>query len=196
MWALFCIATLFGMLLSPGVIDVAAGAMLIAFQGMISAGIVSTMTLMVASSFQNRYSIKRLDEQYHSLNQLMGVLFQTLMIAVFGAVLAILSSWLNQGQNWLEGLSNGVEGEWEKWVLTEFPLRFLQGIAIASFIVVIDRLRVIKIVLSTILRERYEAKREEIEERIKISSTPANEIFARSSEFGKVVPIGREQNKQ
>lgn len=183
------VVLLAGLALPPGTIDGGLRAMLITFFGLLSAGLLPAVSLLVSGTLSPSFSVKRLDELKISADALVRKLLQTLGLLVLGAVFLMV---LEVGAPKIPNpVLWPVRFDIPAWV-TDLPERILQSAVVFSFLVGLDRLRVAASSFKRVFLERYELARVESERRIKRNGEKlgrATEFFATSEDFGKQVDL-------
>lgn len=160
------------------------GSLLVTFFGILSAGIIPALSLLVSSTLSSSLSVLRLDELHSAVASLVGKLLQTLAYLVVGAAAIFVS------EVGVPKLPSNV-GEWlVPTELIDAPERLIQALVFTAFVIGVDRLRLVAAAFKAVLQRKYELTKLDSEKRVKINSGRVGSpeaYFAKSGDFGAEV---------
>jgi len=176
----------FGLALPLGSVSGAKGGLLVTFFGLMAAGIIPAMSLLVANTLSPSFSVKRLDELESEVSVLLSKLGQTLGFVIAGSVLVIVAQF--DMPVLPPRIFDLTIPEWVRPIAEQL----VQAGAFACFIFALDRLRVVNSAFTSVFRQRYEIARKEGEARTKRNGRQlggAREYFPKPDHFGETVEI-------
>lgn len=179
-----------GLALPLGSMSDAKGGLLVAFFGLMAAGIIPAMSLLVANTLSPSFSVKRLDELKREVGRLLAKLGQTLGFVIAGSVLVIVAQF--DLPVLPPRLFDLAVPDWVRPIAE----RMVQAGAFSCFIVALDRLRVVNAAFSSVFRQRYEIARKDSEVRTKGNVRrigTAKEFFQKKDQFGETIEISPEK---
>lgn len=185
-WGLALVVFVGGWFIPPGTLDGNLGTLVVTFFGLVSAGILPAISLLVGNTLSSSLSVRKLDELKAGLDSLMRKLLETLGFLVIGAVLIMVQE---------VGLPNLPKQVFEVDVpgwLQEAPIRVVQAGVLACFFVGMDRIRLVASAFRRVLTERYELARADSVERIRKNAGSIGEVrnlFPKTSNFGNTVVV-------
>lgn len=175
-----------GLALPTDVLSGGTEGLLVTFFGLMAAGIIPAMSLLVANTLSPSFSVKRLDELKIEVSGLLAKLGQTLGFIVAGACLVIVAQ-LDLPQLPSELFDRPVA----VWV-QNFPERVIQSGSFMFFIVALDRLRVVQSAFLSVFNQRFEIVRKESEARTRGNArelgTPKT-YFPKEKGFGAAMKV-------
>lgn len=183
-WGLALVVFVGGLFIPPGTLDGALGTLVVTFFGLVSAGILPAISLLVGNTLSSSLSVRKLDELKAGVDSLIRKLLETLGFLVTGAVLVMVQE---------VGLPNLPEQMLEVDVpgwLQEAPIRVVQAGVLACFFVGIDRIRLVASAFRRVLTERYDLARADSFERIRKNAGSISEVralFPKTPNFGSAV---------
>lgn len=179
-------AFLVGLALPLGAISDAKGALVVTFFGLMAAGIIPAMALLAANTLSPAFTVKRLDELLKEVSRLLEKLGQTLRFVILGSVFVIIA------QFDLPSLPPKLLGLDIPDTIRPVTYRLVQAVSFVCFIVALDRLRLVLVAFSSVLRQRYEIARKDSIVRTKENFDrvgTGKEMFAKPDQFGEPVKV-------
>lgn len=193
MYRAVCIAVFWvGLIVPAGVIDSGLAALLVTFFGLLAAGIIPAMSLLVGGVLSPSRSVARVISLKGDLDLLLQRLAGTLATIIVGALTVMLVSTgqftLTIPHETLAPIPSIVrEG------LSTLPNRLLQASSFLCLFLSLDRLRVVNEAFKAALNARFELTLEEAQRELRDRAPTAADVasaFPTQSGFGSRAPMG------
>lgn len=194
MYTILCIVIFLGCLfIEPAAVGVGGASMVITFFGLLAAGIVPAMSLLVGVQTSPTKSVVRLNNLKASLTDTLWRLGGVLATVILGSFAIIFSQMPFPSPavpaEVLDALPSHIHG------LLNSPLqRLFLAVACVCLFLSLDRLRIVFSTFKAVLNARFEIAVEEagrtLTEKAE-SSVSIEAVFPQSPKFGRRVPLGQ-----
>jgi hypothetical protein len=175
-----------GVFIPPSTLSDELGTLLITFFGIMSAGVIPAISLLVSSTLSSSLSVKKLDDLKVETETLVRKLVETLAFLVIGAILIMAD------QMGIPKLPSSIGTFTMPSWFPSAAERSVQSGVLVSFLIGLDRLRLVGSSFKRVLNERYQLSRADSELRIKRNGASvgnAEDYFSKSTNFGEEVKV-------
>lgn len=188
-WLLYITLLALGLAIPPGSVDDSLAGVLVTFFGLVAAGVIPAMSLLVGNVMSPARSVASIISLKASLDVLLKQLGLMLVAVIAGGLFVIVLSFdlprlpisisdLNQAAPRLASF------------IVDLPERFLQALTLVSLFHAVDRMRVVKHTFKIVLHAQFQLALEEARRRIEDrapSTAAVAEAFPTPDRFGKRV---------
>lgn len=187
-WLVFGIAFVLALGLPPNTLDGMVGAMVITFFGLLAAGFVSAISLLVSASLSGTYTVKRLEKVKNEVEHLCRLIISTISFIIAGGVFSVVAVIIGRYKGAVFCVSHDYCFD-----ICMVVNRITQALIVSCLVISLDRMRLIRVAFFKSLEEKYKAAEDAAKLRVdeNLSSIEIKSAFKRSGDFGKVVKIDK-----
>lgn len=193
MYLFAAITFMIGAVLPTSALSSDMQSLLITFFGLLSAGLIPAITLLLTAQVPSNYTVAHLEKLEAETDALVEGLISTLVIILIGGIATLIANVglpIVRVQTAYPTLDK----------LIEFaPQRFMQAFVFTCFVIGLDRLRIFAAALRTTRALRRDLALGEARRRLNESAPTADEVkvlFKRSATFGAKVTVLRQEQEE
>lgn len=176
-----------GVFLPPGTLSAGLRSDLITFFGLLSAGMMPAMTLLLTANVPETQSVKQAQALVEESRQLLSGLMRSLAYTLGGGVLVLVSS------AWTPVLDVDTPYNQLTEIIKTGPDRLFQAAIFTLFVLCLDRLRIVVAAFETVRKLNGQISLGKARENL--SKLPSDEdvrsMFRKRPEHGKVVTLAK-----
>lgn len=188
MFVIAAICCVIGFLLPTEVLSSGMQSLLITFFGLLSAGLIPAITLLLTAPVPTSYSVAHLEQLEAKTEALLDGLISTLKVILIGGVATLIAGAGVSKISFLPGdLPLG-------HIIEQAPHRFLQAVVFSCFVIGLDRLRIFVAALRTARALRRDYALDEARRHLAQTAPTSDDVkamFKRHPAFGATVTVLR-----